>query len=258
MDEITSSGNVEVQGEVSTPDQSANTAPGPNPAWNDVLSLIPETLHEQITPHFQKWDQSAQSRIEGVKGQYADYEPFLEHGITPDQLQQGLQLMHEMVNNPRTIYDALVDSYGYGNEQPNNEEVEELSPQDNELQQLRQGFDLLAQAHLDQQNAKEAAEADAALEQSIKDAKTKHGDFDEDYVLTHMMNGKSIDEAIQTYQALTERIIQSNPRPFAPSIMSANSGSGVGLPSQATDVTKLDGNETRSLVAEMLRQAQQR
>src|SRR5687768_4365671 len=109
----------EVQG--GNPDAGDNT-PGPNPAWNDVLSVLPEQFHQVVTPHFQKWDQEAQSRIESINSQlkqFENYKPFAEHGITSDEIEQGLRLMYEINNNPQNVYNALNNAYNFGQQQQN-------------------------------------------------------------------------------------------------------------------------------------------
>jgi uncharacterized phage infection (PIP) family protein YhgE len=248
-----------------TPDQSSS--PGPNPAWNEVLSIIPEQFHQSITPHFQKWDQAAQNRIENINKQYEAYKPFVEHGIDFDTLTQGLQLMHQLNNDPKAVFEQLQTHLGLSPqeaadvmEEMDDSEEEASNPQ---LEKLQQGFDLLAQRVLDEEQAKENAKFDADLDKEIAAAKEKYGDFDEDYILAKvhakLMNGEdyTIAQAAEAFGSMRDNILQSNPRPFAPTIIGSNSGNGVGLPSQQVDVTKLDGNATRNLVAEMARRAAQ-
>lgn len=249
----------EVQG--GNPDAGNNT-PGPNPAWNDVLSILPEQFHSVVTPHFQKWDQAAQQRIESVNKQLSQFEPygkFVEHGITPEEIEQGLRLMYEINTNPQNVYNALAEAYKFGQQPEGNEEEEE--DEDNPLsqlppeivEQLGQQGDLLrtvAQIVLNDANAKQAALADKELDDELNAAREKYGDFDERYVLALMQNGLSADEAAQQFAELKQSLA---PKPFAPSILS-NSG-GTGVPSNAIDPTKLSSKETRALVAQMLAEA---
>jgi hypothetical protein len=60
-----------------------------------------------------------------------------------------------------------------------------------------------------------------------------------------------MEEAAQSYETLTQQILQQNPRPFAPQVM-GTSGGGTGLPSQAIDPTKLGDKDRRALVAQMV------
>lgn len=237
--------------------QVQGDAPGPNPAWNDVLSVIPAEYHEKITPHFQQWDQSAQQRIEQVNSRVKDfepYQPFVEHGIDPSELENGLRLLYEINNNPQGVWDALGKAYNLAGESGGagaSGEDPEPQYQDPRFGDLQQGLELVSQIVLNEQQAKVAAQADVELDRELSDLKSKHGDYDERYVLAMMQSGMSGEQAIQSYQGLRNNLLQNNPRPFAPNVM-GSSGGGTGYPSQAIDPTKLSPKDTRSLVAQML------
>lgn len=249
-----------VQGDI--PDQ--NEAPGPNPAWNDVLSILPEQFHSVVTPKFQEWDNAAQSRIETLNSslkEFESYKPFVEHGITPDELEQGVRLMYEIQNNPQGVYEALANAYNFNqqamantpvaNANDNTDDDDDDPPipmDDPRYAQINQQLELVSKIVLNDAQAKQAAAADAALEKELEQLRKDHGDFDEDYVLTKALNGASLTDAISAYQSLVQRL---TPQPFAPNVL-GNSGGGTGLPSNAIDPTKLSGKETRNLVAEML------
>lgn len=249
-----------VQGDI--PDQ--NEAPGPNPAWNDVLSILPEQFHSVVTPKFQEWDNAAQSRIETLNSslkEFESYKPFVEHGITPDELEQGVRLMYEIQNNPQGVYEALANAYNFNqqamantpvaNANDNTDDDDDDPPipmDDPRYAQINQQLELVSKIVLNDAQAKQAAAADAALEKELEQLRKDHGDFDEDYVLTKALNGASLTDAISAYQSLVQRL---TPQPFAPNVL-GSSGGGTGLPSNAIDPTKLSGKETRNLVAEML------
>lgn len=246
----------DVQGDVS--DQ--NETPGQNPAWNDVLNALPAEFHNIVTPHFQKWDQAANSRIESLNAElkgFEDYKPFAEHGITQAELEQGLRLMYEINNNPQGVYEALASAYKYGQTPGNNaveEDEEEASPLTNDprFDQLQQGLELVSKIVLNDAQAKQQASADQALEKELADVKAEFGDnIDEDYLLTKMLAGHSAKDAAKSYQALIQRV---TPQPFAPNVL-GNSNGGAGVPSNAIDPRKLSGSDTRNLVVEMLKRA---
>lgn len=245
----------------------SDSTPGQNPAWNDVLSVIPEQFHSQVTPHFQQWDQSAQSQIEKANSRVKEFEPysqFAEHGIDPSELEQGLRLMYEINQNPKAVYDALAEAYNLTPGQiqeaieGDDDEEDDSSQnfQDPRVDQLQQGIDLIGNIVLQEQQAKITAQADAELDAELTQLRKDFGDFDEQYVLAQMANGRTGKQAVEAFQSLTQTILQSNPRPFAPRVM-GNSAGGSGLPSQAIDPTKLSGKDTRALVAQMLAQAAQ-
>ena len=243
---------------------AGDNTPGPNPAWNDVLSVLPEQFHSVVTPHFQKWDDAANQRIESVNTQlkeFDSYKPFAEHGITSDEIEQGLRLMYEINNNPQNVYNALASAYNFGQQPPGSESGGNTNESDEEdvvnnlppevLEKLNSQEDILqavAQIVLNDARAKQDAQADASLDSELNQLKEKFGEYDEDYVLTKMMGGMSGEDAVQSYQNLIQSL---SPKPFAPTVL-GNSGGGSGVPSNAIDPTKLSGKDTRNLVAQML------
>lgn len=240
----------------------ADDSSGVNPAWNDVLSILPEQFHDAVTGHFKNWDTSANQRIESVNSQLKEFEaykPFLEHGINPDELQQSLRVFYEVQNNPENVFNALRDAYKFGmTEETSEEETEESSfdiTQHPEYQKLQQNLQTVTEVVYNDVKAKQDAQEDMALEKELSQLEKDHGNFDTEYVLTKMMNGATGEQAVQAYKELVGRLA---PQPFAPSVLSANSGGGTGLPSNAIDPTKLSGKETRNLVAQMIQQQMNR
>lgn len=247
-------------GDVQGIEPTGDNSPGHNPAWDEVLSVLPEQFHSVVTPHFQKWDQAANQRVESVNSQLAQFEaykPYVEHGINSDELEQGLRLLYEINNNPQNVYQALQNAYNFGQPEAPNQESEEgeelnLPPEIMEKLQSHDGMlNAVAQIVLNDAQAKQDAAADSALEKELSDLKAAHGEYDEDYVLAKMQLGMSGEDAVKSYQALVQRI---TPQPFAPTLLGSSGGNGV--PSNAIDPTKLSGKETRNLVAEMLAAAQ--
>lgn len=246
-------------GEVQDNPADPGNVPGPNPAWNDVLSVLPEQFHSVVTPHFTKWDQAAQERVtaanEKVKA-FEAYEPFVEHGIDVEELQNGLRLMHEINTNPQNVWNALGQAYGLTGEVGNGEEAEgedgeNTTYQDPRFDQLQQGIELVSQIVLQEQTAKLNAQADADLDTELNQLKEKHGDFDERFVLAMMQNGMSGEQAATAWQETRNSLLQNNPRPFAPTVMGGSQG-GTGYPSQQIDPTKLSNKEARNAVVQML------
>lgn len=246
----------EVQGGIT---ETGGETPGLNPAWGEALSAIPEQYHTSLTEHFSKWDQSAQSRIEQANAAAKAFEPykdFVDNGISREQLEQGLQIAYQINANPQAVYDALAETYGYGNT-PNSQvgesEVEEPQVfQDPRFDQLQQGLDVVAQTMLQQQQAKLEAEAEQQINAELSQLNEKYPGISEEFAVALMVNGFDADSIGEKWSAATQSILATNPRPFAPNVMGSSSG-GAGLPSQAIDPRTLDGKATRDLVAQMAR-----
>jgi hypothetical protein len=254
----------QVQGNIPTPE----VTPGPNPSWESVLNLIPENLHQVITPHFQEWDQAANKRIESVNAKFKDFEPFIEHGISPEDLAQGIRLINVLNNNPQVIYDALHKQLNptAGEEEQEPEETPEagsyqLPPN---YEQLQQGVELIAQRMLDAERQQREASESAQLEKEIQAAEAKFGKLNPQLFLPFLSNAINNDPNITTEKA-AENFVQlmggalqatQAQQPYAPNLLGSNSGGGAGLPSQAIDPTKLDSTATKALVVQYLKNAQ--
>lgn len=240
-------------------DEFEPTGDGNNPAWEDVLGVIPEEFHSQVTPYFQQWDQSAQSKIEQANSQLKDFEaykPFAEHNITAEEIEQGLRLSYEISQNPQSVYEALGNAYNLNstsnagnNPEEDNEEDNSSNFEDPRFGELQNGLNLVSQIVLQEQQAKEAAKQDAELDQELNQLKEKFGDYDQEYVLAKMEHGMSGEDAVKAYHEFVNQV--RNSAPPAPNILGGNSG-GSGVPSNRIDTTKLSGKDTRSLVAQML------
>lgn len=260
-----------------TPGSSANAEPD-NPAWGDFLSAIPEGMHEMVRPHLREWDKGVQARIDAVHGEYADFKPFKEAGVSRDVLEQAYGIYDAINTDPRRVYDILAETYGYNvanaavtasqqnapqglqqnaqNQQSESTAEYELGQggQFNpEIARLQQTVETMAQIMLAQNQTAENAKADAALDSELAAARAKHGDFDEQYVLAYMQNGMTADQAAQQFINARNEILASHNRPQAPNVIS---GAGA-LPSQQINPAGLNKKDTLSLVANMMKAANQ-
>lgn len=92
---------------------SEENSGGINPAWNDILSVIPEPLHAQVTPHLSKWDKSFQD----VQQKFAPYKQFAEQGVTPDLISNSLTLAQAIQADPQAVYNQMREQFGLSHEE---------------------------------------------------------------------------------------------------------------------------------------------
>lgn len=258
--------------EVGTEGTGEITPPGPNPAWNEVLELLPEQFHGLVTPHFKKWDDSAQGRIEELNSKVSSFEayaPLIEHNISMEDVTQSLLLNQEINTNPRAIYDALVNAYGFSPQQaaaavedaqqqqqqqgqtPGNPAS---NPLEKQYQDLQQQMNLVSQIIINERESQAAKAEDARLDNALKTAYAKFPDiqFDdnaEKFILSQMRTESDAATAVQHFVDFRNSLA---PAPFAPQIVGATGG---GVPSNSIDPTKLNRQDTRSLVVQMLQAA---
>lgn len=248
-----------------------------NPAWNEVLDLIPEEVRPQVLPTFQKWDSNFQGQVQKVHSEYEPYK-FLKEGEVPaDDVRMAMGIMEAIQNDPRSVYDSLASSFGYNSVDDNagnnggtgsaNNSGQGSSGQQNagneltlptevqeQLKRLQTGHDTMAQIILAEQQKQEEENRDKTLRDEIDQLRDKHGKFDEEYVLGKMLNGVKPEDAVQAYKDFVKKIVTENRRPPAPQLLSPGNG---GTPGQGkVDVTKLSESDTKNLVANYLRDSQ--
>lgn len=236
-----------------------------NPAWNNLLSRVPQGLHNQILPELQQWEKNYSQGIQKVHSQYAGYKPFLDQQIDPNALNEAYMIRQALEQDPMKFVQALVEHYnlqlpteqGQPNEQLQDEDNPYDLSQNPEWQNQQQMVQTMAQALLLQNQQAQEAQEDAELDEQFESAKQRHGEFDEDFVMKHLyfsgadtVDEALMDEAIETWKQHVQSVVQNyrSPSQNAPVIM----GGGGGLPSQQTPVGQMNGNQRRALVAQTL------
>lgn len=236
---------------------------GYNPNFQPLLNDIPSDLHAKVIPHLQEWDKNYGQ----LQSEYAPWKPVLSSGVTPEMVQNGLNLMNLLDSNPEGLWRALGDNYKFGQEQQQQanagagqgqtplvqqQQQEQPNPYDLRFQQMEQNFTTVAQHVLQMRQQEEEARQDAAIAAEFEAAHKKLGKFDDQWVRAHCIADPnlSIEQAARNYQQwFNSQMAQYGARP----IITGSSGGGV--PGANTDVTKLTGAQTRSLAADMIRQA---
>lgn len=247
--------------------QGSSDGSGVNPAWNDVLGIVPQELHSQVTPHLRNWDQGVQHKIQQVQSDWAPFNEFKEAGVSPEHLRMGLGILQAIESDPKQVYDLLAQQLNISAEPGQGETEQKLSEEfqalPQEVQDKLQMFDAMQKqldtvtqwASTQQQNwtqQQSQQQEDHALEETMSGLKSKYGNFDEHYVLSQMLSGAKPDDAVKAYQSLVEQITTEAQRPKAPKIL----GSGSIVPGETgLDPRKMDGKQTKDLVAQMLAQA---
>lgn len=232
-----------------------------NPAWNDVLAAIPEELHSQVTPHFSKWDQNYQNGIQKVHSEYEPYKFLVENRIQPDQVQYAMSVMQAIESNPQQVLKALQEFVGEEEEQgPNHQSVDgQEAPEwlnHPEFQRVNQMVNQMAQLMVQQRQMETQAAEDAKFQAEIDRVKKELGDFDEEWVLTRMMNNEKLelDDAVKQYHQFEQSLIAKQRQP-GPKVL--GSGGSIPSPTNNLDVAKLEPKAKRNLIVQMLENSKQ-
>jgi hypothetical protein len=252
------------------------TGDGGNPAWGELLGVIPQELHSQVVPHLQKWDQGVQKRFTEVQSKYQPFEQFVSNGVEPSQLETALQVMEAIEQNPQAVYESLGQQFGFGQQlpagqgqgqaDPSEEMWEGVSPQfreqfeslKNEHETLRGVAGTMAQMMLQNQETSQQAQEDAELDQ-LYDGLMQDPEFAqlnqngeaEPYINSLLMAGMEPQQAMEQFKLFVGHVMKTSARPAAPRVM----GSGGMIPGQGVDPRKLSPQDRRALVANMIEQA---
>lgn len=235
---------------------------GINPAWNPLLESLPAGLHSQITPHLTKWDQNFQNKIQEVHSQYEPYKPFLENQVQPDQINYALSILQAIEESPQDVMNALK---AYIGEEDDTEQQGQLEDSGNgpeqpewlnhpEYKRMEDMVNTMAQLLVQQRESEANSQIDSELDAEFTAAQEKHGDFDEEWVLTKMYNNPdlSVEQAVEAYKEFEQGILAKNRKPGPPVL-----GAGGSVPNPDYSPGKLDSKDRKGLVAQMLAQAAQ-
>lgn len=83
-----------------------------NPAWEEVLGIIPKEFHSQITPRLQAWDQGVQQKFVSLNNTikaYDGYKQFVDNRIAPAELDAAYKVFQRMNQQPLDFYNRLGD-----------------------------------------------------------------------------------------------------------------------------------------------------
>jgi hypothetical protein len=224
------------------------------------LEQIPEALRPMVEPVFKDWDTSVNRRFDEVHSRYAGYKEFLDAGVQPNQLREAVDLMKMVTTDPRRIYEALGEHFGFGQAQSGQGQVDEPEfdlgeeeqtqpfdlEKDPRFQQIAQQNEQITQLLQQQEQQRLEAEAtqwlDAKTAQITEVLKEKGIEPDWDYIMgvagAMLESGRtqSHDEAIEkATESFVAKVDQWRSRPSAggnaPLVMPTNGGTpSTGLP----------------------------
>jgi len=234
---------------------------GGHPAWQEILSAVPEELHEALTPKLKEWDAGVTRRFQEIHSQYEplkSFEPLIEEGFDPDSLSQAIGLYQALNADPEQVYQALGQAYGFASEQESADDYDEDSEYNvppqllEQLQRQERAIEAMAEQLQQQQMSEQELEQQAALDEYVNLLHESYGEFDEDYVFTKMAAGVDGEVAVRQYQELVPPQVQQTRTPAPKVLGSSGVGSG-GIPTSSPEVTRLSEQDTRRLVEETLR-----
>jgi hypothetical protein len=166
-----------------------------NPAWDELLDVLPKSLHGMVKPVLDKWQSGIDSEFEKI----APYRKFADADVNPQIIEASMDLARQVQSNPKAVYDELAQRYGWSAAQQmveeasdNLEEAEEMdlfgdSESTSELKALKSELDALKSTITSQQEASEQEALSNQIEQSLQSLGKEAGDFDQEAVVRRAM-----------------------------------------------------------------------
>lgn len=274
-----------VDGGAPGPDATAGETPaqqptGINPAWEPLREAIGDDFfNTHAMPILKGMDESAHSRITSLNTQlkgYEPYQPFVDQGVSPDDLQMAMQLRQLVETDPSGFYNMLGQHLGLSQEQQ--ETLEEFGAgQDNaaevpphvmarleQAEQFQQQFMAYAQQQQQEQAQAQLIEQEGTkLDQEMSTFLQRNPTFTEDdkpelfraqYELTMKLQNQGLNRMATLEEAaaeVTRRASYYNQRfgggGGAPSPLPTTTGGNI--PGQQPDVSKMSKQDFESLIA---------
>lgn len=259
-----SEGNGQVQQQ---PSGQAQGQPSLSDLGSGFMGRVKPEHQALLAPYIQQWDAGVTRRFQDLHNQYR---PYQDLGADPDTLQTALTVYQMLDENPeelvRLVTEQLGQHKGNGTEpQPGAPGSEPQSQQgpgaefqlppaiQQKLDALEQIVEKLAEGHIAGQDKQKQDAEDAELDQYLQLLKQEYGEYDEAYVISQMMAGKTGEEAVKAFQTLIQGQVNQRAQPFVPPIM----GGGGAVPQQQQTIAKANRPDVQNLVASLMAQAQQ-
>lgn len=169
--------------------------------------------------HVRRWD-AGYAKQEQKWNEYR--EQYSQLG-DPEELRIGKQLKNLIETDPMRLAEYLHSKGIFYTPEEVEPETQTLDPSSAKLQQLEQGFNAL-QAKIQQEDMQKQEQAQIAeFRADLQEAKTRLGDFDEQFIIRLIAGGvPGIDEAVQMYRQVAQNSINKNARQQAPTLLGSS------------------------------------
>lgn len=260
--------------------------PQGHPAWQEILSEVPEDLHPLLKPKLEEWDRNVQNKLQGVRSEYEGfdtYKPLIENKIPLEHVQQALYLAHQLEQNPQEIVDQAIkafdlkyvpaDQISSNNDEEEEEDYEDMSsnfditkhPEFKAMQeQARQ-----LQEYLDsQKQEEESQQALSNWEKELQELHSKHDikdeqgnvvrpGFDDTFVTAFAAQGYEPEDAVKMFNDIVNERVQTlaghtqqQQEPLV--VMGGDGTTGTGIPQQPVNMGKLGKYAVDDLVQQII------
>lgn len=248
------------------------------------LKGIPEQYHGQLLDGFKRTDGHWQNKLNEAQSQYTPWAPIAERYELP-YVQASTAFMDAIQQNPAEVVPWLAREFGVEVAQQAQQQVQGQGQQQwgqdqggaedwrtNVQPEVLQRLDRMdeverlamtnAQAFMEAQQKQQEVEQRQQLNEEIAEfdrhlgeLRTKHGDFDMDWVLAKLGTGEfdSPEKAVHAYKSWEQQVVAAAAQRRVPTLLN----SGGGYQSNQVDPASMSAKDTRALVAQIVAQANQ-
>lgn len=242
------------------------------------LKGVPEQFHTQLLDGFKRTDLHWQNKLNEAQSQYTPWQPITTR-YEPSYVHAAMSFMDAIQQDPASVVPWLAQEFGvdvtpkgtpqqqpqgqpqgWGQDQGGAEDWRSNVPP--ELLQRLDRMDeverlalLNAQAFTEAQQKAQLNEEIAEFDKHLNELRSKHGDYDVDWVLAKLGAGEfdSPEKAVQAYMSWEQQRLAAAAQRRVPTLLN----SGGGYQSNQIDPATLNTKDTRSLVARMIAEANQ-
>lgn len=100
------------QGSPAGGQQAAGKGPESSGLYDEYLQGIPAQLHGTVTEAFKRWDANVTKNQQGVRSQLAAYQPLIDSGADPQQLQVAQDFIGWLQEDPAEAMRQMADHFG--------------------------------------------------------------------------------------------------------------------------------------------------
>jgi hypothetical protein len=272
---------------VPTPEAQPNDQAGQqnsdgHPAWNEILSEIPEELHGLIKPKLEAWDKGVQEKITGL---HQEYEPFKElkaQGADVQAIENSLRFAQLFETDPEAVIrnaiqhyqleEALADMLGveYEDDEGDDDDYDEDDDDEEEevphwAKNLNRRLTAAEQRQLEREQAEEESRMQEVIDQYLEDLHEQFDEegkpvFNDEFVLTLMASGVDGEEAVKQFYSYlggnqAGNSTQTSTSDTAPVVAGAGGSVGSGVPVDSKKFGDMERDEIDDYVAQAIAQA---
>lgn len=270
------------------------TGNGGHPAWQEILSEIPEEYHAFIKPKLAEWDAGVQKKIEDTRAEFSDlmeFKSLVDNNIDPEYVQQAIMLADQLQADPKKVVAQVNEAWKLGFVDPDTQpptptppagedgtEGDLLGLGDNEmditkhpkfgeleskLNELQSQYEAAQEEEQEAQQIKEFEEYLNGLRQATLE---KNLPFDDHFVTALISQGVDGEAAVKQFHELIASAgvklpgeneeQQTNTSETPPVVMGTDGTTGGGLPDASIKFGDLSKNDLNSTIEQLLGQSE--